>query len=93
MSINDAVELVRWVVNGTFDLFLHGVYSGLASLLGFYLTWWGIRLTYFVLACLLRSPTSMPTALARSMRRLGYSVALFASLSAHLWWDRLLGPC
>ena len=88
----DLLELVRWMVNGVFDLFLHFIYSGLAALLVFYLTWWGIRLTYFVLASLLHCPTSPPMALVRSMRRLGYSAAVFASLSAHLWWDRLLGP-
>ena len=66
---------------------------GVGIVAGFWLTLWAMRGMYFVLACLLRSETSMPTALARSMRRLGYSVALFASLSAHLWWDRLLGPC
>ena len=38
----DLLGLLRWVINGALDLFLHGVYSGLASLLGFYLTWWGI---------------------------------------------------
>jgi hypothetical protein len=88
----DLLELLRWMINGALDLFLHGVYSGLASLLGFYLTSWGIRFLYFSLATLLRSPTSMPTALVRSTRRLSWSAALFASVSAHCWWDRLLGP-
>ena len=88
----DVVELGRWVVNGCLDLFYHAAWSGLASLLGFWLTLWAMRGMYFVLACLLRCPTSLPMALARSTRRLGYCVALFASLSAHLWWDRLLGP-
>jgi len=92
MSLNELVEIVKWMVNGSFDLFLHFVYSGLAALSAFYLTWWGIRLAYFVTASLLRSPTSPDTALVTSMRRLGLLVALFASLTAHLWWDRLLGP-
>ena len=86
------LELVQWAINGVLDLFLHGVYSGLASVLAFYLTWYLIRGAYFALATLLRSPTSPPTALVRSMRKFGLSAALFASLSAHMWWDRLLGP-
>lgn len=88
----DLLEMIQWLINGTFDIFLHFVYSGLAALLGFYLTWWGIRLAYFVLASLLRSPTSTDTVLATSMRRLGWCAAVFASLTAHMWWDRLLGP-
>ena len=88
----DLLELIQWLINGTFDLFLHFVYSGLAALLAFYLMWWAIRGMYFTLASLSHSETSMPTALARSMRRLGWLAALFCSLTAHLWWDRLLGP-
>ena len=88
----DILELLRWMINGSLDLFLHGVYSGLAALLGFYSTLWATRLTYTCAAYLLHSPTSISTELERDMRRLGYSVALFASLSVHLWQDRLLGP-
>lgn len=90
LNLNEIWEMLTWTVNAGLDLFLHFIYSGLAALLGFYLTWWAIRLTYFVLACLLRCPTSMSMGLARSMRRLGWCAALFASLTAHLWWDRLL---
>jgi len=35
---------------------------------------------------------SLPARLDDAMRRFSYTVALFASLSAHMWWDRLLGP-
>jgi len=35
---------------------------------------------------------SLPARLDDAMRRFSYTVALFASLSAHCWWDRMLGP-
>ena len=88
----DLLELVQWIINGALDMFLHFVYSGLAALLFFYLTLWGTRLTYTCAASLLRSPTSIPMEVERGMRRLGWLAALFASLTVHLWQDRLLGP-
>ena len=92
MNLNEFVELIRWMANGCLDLFYHAAWSGVASLLSFWLTLWAMRGMYFTLACLLRSGTSMPTALERDTRRLGYLAALFFALSAHMWWDRLLGP-
>ena len=88
----DLLELIRWIINGTLDLFLHFVYSGLAALLAFYSTWYLTRLTYTCAASLLRSPTSIPMEVERAMQRLGWFVAIFASLTVHLWQDRLLGP-
>ena len=88
----DLLELLRWGINGTLDLFLHGVYSGLASLLGFFLTSWAIRLSYTGAAFLLHCPTSMPTDLERATRRLGWLAALFWAFTAHMFCDRLLGP-
>ena len=90
MNINELWELARWLINGAFDLSLHFVYSSLAGLLAFCLTWWATRFLYFVLICPSRSGMSMPTALARSMWRLSWSAALFSSFAAHCWWDRLL---
>ena len=88
----DILELLQWLINGTLDLFLHFIYSGLAALLGFVLTLWAIRLTYTGAAYLLHSKPSMPTELERAMRRLGYLVAFWCSVTVHLWQDRLLGP-
>ena len=88
----DILELIRWIINGSLDLFLHGVYSGLAGVLGFFLTLWATRLTYTGAAYLLHSPTSICMELERGIGRFGYLVALFVSLSVHMWQDRLLGP-
>lgn len=93
VNLNDLLELIRWGINGAFDLFLHAVWSGAASLLAFCLTCWVSRGAYSLLATRSQSPTSMPTALERDILRLGYSVALFASLSAHLLLDGFMGPC
>ena len=88
----DLLELLQWLINGTLDLFLHAAWSGLASLLAFSLTYWGSRWLYSLLATLLHSPTSIGTRLERAILRFGFSAALFASFTVHLWWDRLLGP-
>ena len=86
----DILELIGWIINAPLDLFLHFVWSSCAGLLVFSLTYWTIRTLFFLGACLLRLPTSPPTLVARGMVGLGWAAALFASLSAHLWWDRLL---
>ena len=88
----DLLELIAWIINGAFDLFLHVVWSGAASLLGFCLTCWVSHGAYSLLATRSQSPTSMPIQLERDILRLGYSVALFASLSAHLLLDGFMGP-
>ena len=87
---NDGLELVRWGMNAALDLFLHFVWSSCAGLLAFYLTYWTTRMLFFLGAMLLRLPTSPPALVARGMVGLGWSAALFAAFSAHLWWDRLL---
>jgi len=88
----DILELLRWMINAALDLFLHGVYSGLAFWLSFSLTLWATRLIYTGAASLLHSPTSISTELERGIGRFGWSVALFVSLSVHMWQDKLLGP-
>ena len=84
------MELTEWGMNGALDLFLHFAWSSCAGLLVFFLTYWTIRTLFFLGACLLRLPTSPPILVGRGMVGLGWSAALFASFSAHLWWDRLL---
>jgi len=88
----DLLELIQWMINGALDLFLHGVYSGLAFWLSFSLTLWATRSLYTLTASHLHSPTSISTELERAIGRFGWSVALFVSLSVHMWQDRLLGP-
>ena len=92
IGLNELLEMMRWAVNGLTDLSYHAAWSGLASLLGFWLTCWAMRGLYFVLASLSRSGTSIGMELERDIQRFGFAVSLFASLSAHLWWDGLLGP-
>jgi hypothetical protein len=84
------MNLAEWGANAALDLFLHFVWSSCAGLLVFYSTYWIIRTLFFLGARLLRLPTSPPELVARGMVGLGWAAALFASLSAHLWWDRLL---
>jgi hypothetical protein len=88
----DLLELLQWVINGTLDLFLHFVWACCVGSLVFALTSWITRTLYFLLASLLHSRTSPPMAVVRGMGLFGFSAALFASFSVHLWWDRLLGP-
>lgn len=85
-------SIVNWLINGIFDMFLHGVYSGLAFSLSFYLTLWVTRSLYTGVAILSRSKQSMPKELERDMLRFGWSVALWSCVTVHLWQDRLLGP-
>lgn len=92
ISLNELLEMMRWAINGLTDLCYHAAWSGLASLLGFWLTCWVMHGLYFVLASLSHLETSIGSGLERDIQRFGFSVALFASLSAHLWWDGLLGP-
>ena len=84
------MTLGDWGANAALDLFLHFVWSSCAGLLAFYLTYWTTRMLFFLGAMLLRLPTSPPALVARGMVGLGWSAALFAAFSAHLWWDRLL---
>jgi len=97
MNLNELFELlwgllrgVSWAANATLDLGLHAAWALCASLLGFYLTYLTTRGLYFVLASLLHSPTSPPMRVVRGMVGCSWSAALFFSLAAHMWWDRLL---
>ena len=89
-GLNGWMETAEWAMNALLDLFLHFVWSSVAGVLAFSLTYWITRLLYFCAASLLRSPTSPPTRVARSMIGFSWSAALCASLWAHLWWDRLI---
>ena len=84
------MTLGEWGANAALDLFLHFVWSSCAGLLAFYLTYLTTRGLYFVLASLLHSPTSPPMRVVRGMVGCSWSAALFFSLAAHMWWDRLL---
>ena len=88
----DLLELLPWVINGTLDLFLHFVWASCAGSLAFALTFSITLMLYLVVAYLLHSPTSPPPRVDRGISWFGFSVALFVSLSVHMWWDRLLGP-
>lgn len=169
-SISNMVNIVGWAGNAALDLFLHAMWSGVASVLGLWLSYWGAHFFYFVLnpkanlgdglsfiitrrvawLCILAQFTvdilghayavfrkGIPVTvenvakysardfhaeswslsavicivlgvylairlidalrndnsqerLNSAVRRFSYGIALFASLSAHMWWDGLL---
>ena len=78
------MKLTEWGTNASLDLFLHFVWSSVAGVLAFSLTYWITRGLFFLGATLLRLPQSPPGRVVRGMVGFGWSAALFASFSVHL---------